>query len=282
MKEIEYYFLIFVIFIFSCRKERIENNIIKVPDEIPSIQEAINRAHDFDTILVSRGNYIESLTFYGKHIYLTSFFYRTKDTMDIVNTILTGHGGSVVRFNHSEDTMSVVDGFTLTGGGGEHEPGDYGGRGGGIYIRLSNPTLRNLIIQNNYVYYPHTSGTGGGIYCDSGSVRGINLKIRKNTCGTQSGGGGIYAINSVVQLDKCEITHNLAGFDNSKAGLYFSNVHFLIKNSKIANNPGAQYPIEVVIDQSVGSMINTICNSMSFAYSTIEFHNCIINWKNYP
>jgi hypothetical protein len=57
----------------------------------------------------------------------------------------------------------------------------------------------------------------------------------------------------------------------------------LIKNSKIENNnPGVQYSIEVVIDQSVGSMINTICNSMSFAGSTIEFHNCIINGENYP
>ena len=285
MKGIEYYFLIFVIFVFSCRKERVENSIINVPDEIPSIQEAINRAHDFDTILVSRGNFIESLTFYGKHIYLTSFFYRTKDTMDVVNTILSGKGGSVIRFNHSEDTMSVLDGFTLTNGGGEHEPGDYGGRGGGIYIKMSNPSLKNLIIEKNNVYYANTQGIGGGIYCDSGSIKATNVKIRKNLCGDNYGGGGVYATNSFVKLDNCEITHNNSATRNSRGGLYFSNVQFLIRNSKIEDNTdfaSSLHPDEVVVDKSVGSMVNTICNRMSFAGSTIEFYNCIINGINYP
>jgi hypothetical protein len=293
MKRIEFYFLIFIIFIFSCKKDdRYTNSFkttINVPDEIASIQEAIDKANDFDTILVSKGQYNENINFNGKRIYLTSLYYRTLDTLDIVNTVLKGEKNSVVRFQNHEDTTAVLDGFTLTGG----SPVIFSLlQGGGIYIKAANPTLKNLIIEHNSMFQPNEQGLGGGIYCDSGSIKATNLKIRNNICGGSYGGGGIYATNSNVILDNCEIINNSTAMNIYCGGLYFSNINFLIENSKIENNPNPQisfpafpdpHPIAIGIYNSVGSFVNTIINDrITFMNSNIKFNNCIINEVIYP
>lgn len=282
MKRIEFYFLILIIFTFSCKKyERNTNSnkTIQVPAEVASIQEAIDMSNDFDTILVSNGQYNENLSFNGKRIYLTSLYYRTLDTLDISYTILKGKKGSVVRFQNHEDTTAVLDGFVITGG----LPDAYLYlEGGGIYIKAANPTLKNLIIEHNSIFFPNEQGAGGGIYCDSGSINATNLKIRSNRCGASRGGGGIYAKNSNVFLYNCEISNNSTSLFGYCEGVYFTAINFLIKNSKIENN--TQLNIwrnnsgAVGIYNSAGSFVNTIINdSLKFSNNNINYNNCIIN-----
>jgi hypothetical protein len=163
--------------------------------------------------------------------------------------------------------------------------------GGGIYIKAANPLLKNLIIENNFMFFPNTMGRGGGIYCDSGSIKATNLKIRNNVSGGRDGGGGIYATNSNVVLDNCEIINNYTlGGEYFCGGLYFSNTNFLIENSKIENNKHKPSPtdppgssIAIGIYYSVGSFVNTIINDkIYFMNSTIKYNNCIINEVIYP
>ena len=192
----------------------------------------------------------------------------------------------MVRFENSEDSLSIIDGFTITNGGNLPTSQRYL-EGGGIYIKKARPQLKNLIIEKNHKFYVHTRGTGGGIYCDSGKLNAINLKIRRNTCGDGSGGGGIFVSNSSVILNNCIIKNNHTQFIDDFGGLVFQNVNFLIQNSTIENNFStflyAPPPHSILISESTGKFVNTIINdTLLFNNSNIQFINCTINGRHIP
>jgi hypothetical protein len=97
---------------------------LKVPLNYPTIQAAILASTNADTIEVSPGTYFENINFRGKKILVTSLFYLTKDTSYISSTIINGSTpinpdtASCVIFNSGEDSTSILQGFTLTGGKG--------------------------------------------------------------------------------------------------------------------------------------------------------------------
>ena len=85
----QFYLLLSFLFIFvfnSCKKDDSEKKVrtILVPEDISSIQGAINKANDLDTILVACGTYEENINFNGKKVYLTSIYYKTLDTLDFI------------------------------------------------------------------------------------------------------------------------------------------------------------------------------------------------------
>ena len=81
-----------------------------VPDDYPTIQEAINGSLDGDTIIVRPGTYMENINFIGKAITL-------KSEQGSVFTILDGNQtGRPVKFDHGEGKDSVIQGFTITNG----------------------------------------------------------------------------------------------------------------------------------------------------------------------
>jgi len=170
--------LLIVLFTFSCKKDNSTSKVrtLRVPENVSTIQDAINKANNHDTVLVSKGTYEENINFNGKGVYLTSVYYRTLDTLDIKNTVIKGKSGSVVTFENKEDSTSVIDGLMITYGSPQYGSG----------------TLQTHL-------------QGGGIYCDSGSVKGINLKIRNNVCGGINGGGAINAENSKLYMQNCKV-----------------------------------------------------------------------------
>src|SRR5687768_12704811 len=85
---------------------------IRVPDDQPSIQAAINAALNGDTVAVAPGVYSERLNFLGKAITVVS------DGGPAVTVIDGGRGGTVVTFNSGEGRAAVLRGFTVTNGGG--------------------------------------------------------------------------------------------------------------------------------------------------------------------
>ena len=119
-----------------------------VPEEYPTIQEAINAADDGEIVLVSPGTYIENLELAGKNITLASHFLNTRDFSHIEQTIVDGGGKDFVvsvaedvgpgtmitglTFRNAEDGIigfgeftftfnrvtEVVDGIDFEGGGG--------------------------------------------------------------------------------------------------------------------------------------------------------------------
>ncbi len=113
------------------------DQIINVPNDYSTIQEAINASADGDTVLVADGTYFENINFNGKAITLASHFLIDGNKTHIDNTIINGSKptqpdkGTVVQFDSGEDTTSVLYGFTITGGKGGLDPYGYGTMGAG-------------------------------------------------------------------------------------------------------------------------------------------------------
>lgn len=289
MKRFIFVLPVITILISSCEKDthKFENRTIHVPKDFYTIQDAIDNASDHDTILVAIGTYKENINFKGKKVYLTSLYYKTKDTSIIKNTVIDGNLlTSVVFFQNGEDSTTVLDGFRIINGAPQFSDTSYYPihfKGGGLYIKNSFPSLKNLIIEHNHMWYPHQTGIGGGIYCDSGGIKARNLIIRDNRCGSGNGGGGIYATSSDILLDSCRIKNNTTSISSYCGGMNFKNVTFIIKNSTIENNYIKQIPsiyrfASILLSQSKGKFISTIINdSIKTENSVIEYLNCTIN-----
>lgn len=171
---------------------------ISVPNDIPSIQGAINASQNGDTVIVESGVYVnqfnENLTFWGKAIVVRS---RNGAAATIIDCESTAQApGRAIRFENGEDSMSVLEGFTFTGG--------YMDIGGAVYCSTgTSPTIRSCVFENNW------ADRGGGLYCYMASPRVINSTFRLNkTEGTYQQGAGVYLYRSDADFTNCLFEFN--------------------------------------------------------------------------
>ncbi len=229
-----------------------------------SIQAGINFSSDADSVTVAAGTYVENIDFRGRNIKVVG--------EDRETTIIDGNqSGSVViflyEFGGGVTAAAMLSGFTITNGGDvEH--------GGGIRLSGgSNPTLNNLIVQNNEANHgggislisssptlsnvtisgnTASAGDGGGLRCISSSSTDpssdpslMNVTITNNT--SNGSGGGIYAENSSFTLDGVTVSNNTSTGDDPQiqeaGGISVStensssnNIHIRIVNSIISGN----------------------------------------------
>jgi len=92
-------------------------NVIKVPDDYPTIQAAIDAATDGDTILVAEGLYKENLSL-TEGITLSGGWDLTFSTRQPGNSAINGQGlGRAISITCvTSDTVLTIDGFTVQGG----------------------------------------------------------------------------------------------------------------------------------------------------------------------
>ncbi len=186
---------------------------IRVPEDLTTIQAAIDSAAEGNLVLVADGTYEENINFNGKAITVASHFYIDDDTSHISNTVIDGRrptdpdSGSVVSFVSGEDTTSVLYGFKITGGSGTISTlPPYGAvrAGGGIFCYNSGARISHNKITENKIPQ-HILSTGGAIAgYPIGSAAHIIIEdneIFNNTItGTDAWGQAIeFVCNGVIQ-----------------------------------------------------------------------------------
>ena len=195
---------------------------INVPEEITTIQEAIEAAVSGEIIIVSPGTYYENINFLGKAITVGSLYYTTQDTSYISQTVIDGgQSGRVVTFDSCEGSNSVLSGFTITNG--ETTSG-----GGGIYCGdNASPALNNLRILNNQ------ASQGGGLYFGENSTTSITSTLIQDNLSLYSGGGAyLYYCNLI--MEDTVVENNESGFEGG--GISCTSSELNMENVSFINN----------------------------------------------
>ena len=229
--------------------------IINVPGDQPTIQDAINASVDGDTVLVADGLYYENIDFSGKGIVVASHYILDHDTSHITHTIINGSQsidpvyGSVVTFKSGEDITSVLCGFTITGGKGNVGLGHRAG--GGIGAKNSGgKVIFNKIIYNSITY---SAAVGGGIVIYNPSslfiISNNIIAYNEERSTTYTGGGGGIHIgedrNGRVVITNNYIAHNKSSSASTAGrgaggGIDLNQSISIIKNNVIVFNDAYQ------------------------------------------
>ncbi|MCZ6612642.1 MAG: hypothetical protein O6941_08390, partial [Planctomycetota bacterium] len=168
-------------------------DILHVPGDYRTIQEAMDAAMDGDEVEVHPGTYNETINFLGKAITVRSSDGPQVTIIDAQQT------GTVVTCNSGEGPDTVLGGFTVTGGGFFF--------GNGMYNFGSSPTVTNCTFSGNSAY-----DWGGGMYNDNSSPTVTNCTFSGNTVSGFLGGrgGGMYNFASSPTVTNCVFSANSA------------------------------------------------------------------------
>ncbi|MCP4804148.1 MAG: hypothetical protein GY913_20080 [Proteobacteria bacterium] len=196
-------------------------------DPFTSIQDGIDLAEV--CVHVYEGSYYEDIDFTGKDIEVVGIGGSSETT-------IWGSGNDpVVSFSSGEPSTALLQGFTITGGGGlldtDTATSDCGSggetcttttltyRGGGVYVNGADPTLDDLVLTGILLppfSYTELSATetvyvysfGGGYYVADGNVAATNITAVGNFA--DAGGGGYVDGGGIV-------TTQWATFDSNSA-----------------------------------------------------------------
>jgi len=199
------------------------SSTIFVPDDYPTIQEAITMSVNGDTIIVRPGRYDEKVEFGGKAVTLRS------ELGPHATSIENSGSSSCVQFRNGEGRKSILEGFTIKNGKGTRD--GHSNYGGGIFCKNVSPIIRyNIIkgnkcsgggggigcrgtceplIQDNRIINNSAAYSGGAIFCSGGEIR-ENI-ISANTSTDWGGGIATHAVNARhLLIEGNTITENFA------------------------------------------------------------------------
>ncbi|MDA8661737.1 T9SS type A sorting domain-containing protein [Schleiferiaceae bacterium] len=206
-------------------------------DPLATIQEALDRSCDGDTIILFDGEYFENVELtnsYLPYVTIASEYIEDGLASHISNTIVNGMDEDPVFdiSNHNSTTDTIVFvGFTITNGKSSNWYG-----GGGISMNYSNIALKHMQVSGN-----RSGHSGGGIGMDGGYLNLWNTVIENNIA---SGDGGGIRANHMYRIDG----HGSTIIQNNKSnsnggGISYGHSHwgstnqdFYIRGFEIVNN----------------------------------------------
>jgi hypothetical protein len=235
-----------------------------------TIQAGINAAHAGDIVLVGPGTYVgqgnRDIDLRGMSLVVRSEHGAETCIIDCQGSATEPHRG--FYFHNGEDTSSVVQGFTITGG---YIPASSDPRaGGGICCKGASPLITDCIVTKN------VATRGGGIACEDSEAVILNCRICDNVASIEPSlwangfsdnwGGGFWSLGADANptVMNCVIAGNRAS--ESGGGIWCS-LDFSLINCTIYGNRAA----------GAGSGIRMMSAS---AHRGIV-RNCII-WANEP
>jgi len=173
------------------------STLIRVPSDVPTIQEAIDVADALDTVLVADGVYTgrgnRDIDFGGKSIILLSENGPLSTVINCMGNSREEHSGLIIMDRAND---AVVDGFTIKNA--------YINSGGAVYIRNSSPVIKNCVFA-----YNHATTSGGAVWCKGSSPVFENCTFVGNS--SMSGGAMFVSATSLPTLDKCIVAFSEEG-----------------------------------------------------------------------
>ncbi len=189
----------------------------------PTIDDALRHALPGDTVFAAGGHYHEHIVLRGGVTVLGSYDddFALRDLEATPSVIDAAGHRAAVSGGFREDTMTVFDGFVITGASGKY--------GAGVVLRNgSSPLLRNLIIHSNTATY------GAGIFCLASSP--IIRHVLIAGCEAKSGGAIYCMVGSSPLIVNSTIAGNHAEHGAALSILEGSSP--IIDRSIIADNTG--------------------------------------------
>jgi uncharacterized repeat protein (TIGR01451 family) len=123
---------------------------------------------------------------------------------------------------------------------------DFGGNGGGIYVREGNASLSGTEVANNSALYSgdeaEGGGNGGGICVYRGSVVLDGVRVTSNSAasvGDGGNGGGVYVSQGSVTVRETQVVSNSAsgdGIGGHGGGLYAEGSSVTLSGTRVASN----------------------------------------------
>lgn len=182
---------------------------VYVPDDYPTIQEAIDAVVDGDEIIVRAGEYNEAINLLGKRIYLHS-----ESGPDDTDLVGTGLGSSIIIAESGETLDTVVEGFAIRFG--------YATEGAAVsIIGNSALTMRNCEFRVNDSEY------GGCVWINEGSAVFEDCEFNRNDAAAiasdladvrvvrcmfefneASSGAAIHGDDTSLQIEDCNFSYN--------------------------------------------------------------------------
>ena len=125
--------------------------LIRVPEDYPGIQAAMDASADDDTVLVDRGTWPGLLQSPIHSILLCSNYVISGDSTDIVETVLDGeYAGTILTVNTMGDEILTVTGFTMRRGFSRYPGGAFSSTGGAVrLVGSANACFTDIVFADN-------------------------------------------------------------------------------------------------------------------------------------
>ena len=174
-------------------------DIRRVPSEYPTIQEALDAAEPYDTILIAPGTYFETFLVPDDDNLLIKGELDAEGDLAVVIGPKPGSKLTLPIMSINSVNDLRIEGIHFTGG-----------RGGGVVLDSASASIDDCLFSDN------TSMAGGGLACLLSTVAITDCRFDLNTSGY---GGGVLTVESDVSIVECDFNDNRStSVDEAVAG----------------------------------------------------------------